>query len=101
MKPKDWSFISMDGLYAENTGAIFCLAQGFTTKKMVVSRLALREFSYEACISKQFGYRPSLSCPGRKNQKNTGTVTSLKFMMQYRADIRIMICIQSTMRRYP
>jgi len=34
-------------------------------------------------------------------KKNTSTVTSLRFMMQYGADIRIMICIQGTMRRYP
>jgi len=39
------SFISMDGLYAENAGAIFCLVQGVITKKMVVSSIALREFS--------------------------------------------------------
>jgi len=35
----------MDGLYAENAGAIFCLVQGFRTKKVVASRLALRELS--------------------------------------------------------
>jgi hypothetical protein len=38
----------MDGLYVENAGAIFCLVQGFITKKMVASRLALRELSQEA-----------------------------------------------------
>jgi hypothetical protein len=48
MKPKNQSFISTDGLYAENAGAIFCLVQGFITKKMVASRLALRELSQEA-----------------------------------------------------
>jgi len=37
----------MDGLYAENAGAIFCLVQGFITKKMVASRLALRELKYD------------------------------------------------------
>jgi len=35
----------MDGLYAENAGAIFCLVQGFKTMKVVASRLALRELS--------------------------------------------------------
>jgi len=38
----------MDGWYAENAGAIFCLVQGFITKKMVASRLALREFRVAA-----------------------------------------------------
>jgi hypothetical protein len=33
----------MDGLVAENAGAIFCLVQGFRTKQMFASRLALRE----------------------------------------------------------
>jgi hypothetical protein len=33
----------MDGWYAENAGAIFCLVQGFITMKMVASRFALAE----------------------------------------------------------
>ncbi len=35
--------MSMDGLYAENAGAIFCLVQSFITMKMVAFHLALRE----------------------------------------------------------
>jgi hypothetical protein len=38
----------MDGLYAENARAIFCLVQGFIAKKMVATRLALRELGAEA-----------------------------------------------------
>jgi hypothetical protein len=38
----------MDGLYAENAGANFCLVQGFITIKMVAFHLALRELSQEA-----------------------------------------------------
>ncbi len=40
--------MSMDGLYAENAGAIFCLVQGFITMKMAAFHLALRELSQEA-----------------------------------------------------
>jgi len=43
----------MDGWYAENAGAIFCLVQGFITQKMVASRLALRELSQEASATLQ------------------------------------------------
>jgi hypothetical protein len=38
----------MDGLYAENAGAIFCLVQGFITKKMDASHLALWEHRQKA-----------------------------------------------------
>ncbi len=38
----------MDGLYAKNAGAIFCLVQGFITMKMVASRIALRELKQKA-----------------------------------------------------
>jgi hypothetical protein len=43
----------MDGLYAENAGAIFCLVQGFITMKMVASRLALWELNQEASAALQ------------------------------------------------
>jgi len=43
----------MDGLYAENAGAIFCLVQGFITKKMAAFHLALRELSREASAALQ------------------------------------------------
>jgi len=43
----------MDGLYAENAGAIFCLVQGFITKKMVISRLALRELRQKTSAALQ------------------------------------------------
>ena len=39
----------MDGWYAENAGAIFCLVQGFMTMKMAAFQHALRELSQEAC----------------------------------------------------
>jgi len=43
----------MDGLYAENAGAIFCLVQGFITMKMVVYRFALRELRQKASAALQ------------------------------------------------
>jgi len=43
----------MDGWYAENAGAIFCLVQGFITKKMVAYRLALRELRVAASAALQ------------------------------------------------
>ncbi len=43
----------MDGLYAKNVGAIFCLVQGFITKKMAAFCLALWEFSQEASTALQ------------------------------------------------
>jgi len=43
----------MEGLYAENAGAIFCLVQGFITKKMVVSRLALWELRQKTSAALQ------------------------------------------------
>jgi hypothetical protein len=53
IKPKDESFISMDGWYAENAGAIFCLVQGFITMKMAAFQHALRELSQEASAALQ------------------------------------------------
>jgi hypothetical protein len=53
IKPQDQSFMSMDGLYAENAGAIFCLVQGFITMKMAAFRHALREPSQEAIAALQ------------------------------------------------
>jgi len=43
----------MDGLYAENAGAIFCLTQNFITKKMVAYSLALWVLSQKACTALQ------------------------------------------------
>jgi hypothetical protein len=43
----------MDGLYAENAGAIFCLVQGFITMNMAAFRHALRELSQEATAALQ------------------------------------------------
>jgi hypothetical protein len=48
IKPQDQSFMSMDGLYAENAGAIFCLVQGFITMKMAAFHHALWELSQKA-----------------------------------------------------
>ena len=45
--------MSMDGFYAENAGAIFCLVQGFKTKKIVAYRFALREFKQKASAALQ------------------------------------------------
>ena len=45
--------MSMDGLYAENAGAIFCLVQGFITMKMAAFQHALRELSQEASAALQ------------------------------------------------
>jgi hypothetical protein len=43
----------MDGLYAENAGAIFCLVQDFITMKMAAFRHTLRELSQEASAALQ------------------------------------------------
>ena len=43
----------MDGLYAENAGAIFCLVQGFITMKMAAFRHAQRELSKETSAALQ------------------------------------------------
>ncbi len=40
--------MSMDGLYAENARAIFCLVQGFITMKMAAFHHALWELSQKA-----------------------------------------------------
>jgi len=43
----------MDGWYAENAGAIFCLVQNFITMKMVTYHLALRELSQKVSAALQ------------------------------------------------
>ncbi len=43
----------MDGLYAENAEAIFCLVQSFITMKIAAFRHALRELSQEASATLQ------------------------------------------------